>query len=181
MSSDNRQAVVLVPMDDGNAHLYNSIPSRYEITGQLSLRFEDGSWSFVIDHLPRPYAVKTYQNDPLPPHGRHAVFFSMFGGQCTGQVHIAEFWNGMARVEDIRVAEGFRRKGIGRKLMDAAADWAARQGFQVLCLETQSNNAAACRFYSRYGFTLKGADTAVYDTTQNAGETALYWYLPLEQ
>jgi streptothricin acetyltransferase len=169
----------IVRLDDGNGHLYNSVPSRFALCGMLHVSMRDGSLLYEFVEFPPPHPVKTYPDDAYHPRGRHAVFFALAGGQCAGQVHIEEHWNGMARVEDIRVTESCRGRGIGRLLLDAAIAWAREQGFPAVCLETQSNNIAACRFYAAYGFALKGVDVAVYDATASRGEIALYWYLPL--
>jgi streptothricin acetyltransferase len=62
--------------------------------------------------------------------------------------------------------------------MDLAVAWAKAQGLAGLTLETQSNNVPACRFYSRYGFTLGGYDRLLYRALdRDTREVALYWYL----
>lgn len=172
--------LAIVRMDGSNAHLYNSIPSRFEIFGLLRLSIREGLFAYEVDELEAPYAVKIYPDDAHNPTGRNMMFFAMAGSQCAGQIYIREYWNGMACVEDLRVADGFHRMGIGRALMDAAVAWAREQRFPEVCLETQHNNAAACRFYEAYGFRLMGANMAVHDAYPPLkGEIALYWYLPL--
>lgn len=172
--------IAIVPMGNGNERLYNSFPSSFEICGLLRLAIVDGSFSYEIEELAPPYAVKKYSDDPYNSRGRNSVFFAMAGEQCIGQIYIREHWNGMACVEDIRVAEGYHGRGIGRLLMDAAVNWAKGQGFPAVCLETQHNNSQACRFYAAYGFALQGADMAVHNAYPPLkGEIALYWYLTL--
>jgi ribosomal protein S18 acetylase RimI-like enzyme len=46
-------------------------------------------------------------------------------------------------------AEG---RGVARRLLDAADDWAVRSGFQFLLLDVFASNAPARRFYARRGF-----------------------------
>lgn len=166
-------------MGGGNAHLFNSVPSRFEIATRLRVSMRDSAFTYVIEPMDPPHAMKTMPDDPFEPSERYAVNFALSDGKCVGQVYVREYWNGMAHVEDIRVAQGFRKMGIGRKLMDEAVAWAREHGFPSVCLESQDNNADACRFYASYGFVLKGADSSVYDSTPYSGETALYWYLPL--
>jgi streptothricin acetyltransferase len=179
MGSEAGDAVAVIPMGRENAGCYNCVPSRVTLDERLRVSYKEGIFSYRFEELEKPYKVKTYPDDPFVPHGPHAVFFAMAGGECAGQAYIAAHWNGMARIEDIRVAEAFRRKGVGRLLMDAAAHWAKEQGFTAICLETQDNNAAACRFYAAYGFSLGGADSSVYAASPYPDETAIYWYLPL--
>lgn len=46
-------------------------------------------------------------------------------------------------------AEG---RGVAKRLLDAAEDWAARAGFRFLLLDVFASNATARRFYARRGF-----------------------------
>jgi streptothricin acetyltransferase len=51
------------------------------------------------------------------------------------------------------------------------------QGLPGVRLETQSNNVAACRFYERQGFVLKGFDADLYrGEMPGTREIALFWY-----
>ncbi len=52
----------------------------------------------------------------------------------------------------IDVVEQWRRRAVGMALMDAAEDWARRQGFRVICLETAEDNDAAKAFYRKRGY-----------------------------
>jgi ribosomal-protein-alanine N-acetyltransferase len=47
----------------------------------------------------------------------------------------------------VDVVAGWRRRGVGCALMDAAENWALEQGLQILYLETAEDNVAAQRFY----------------------------------
>ncbi len=175
MKPEGKQFII-VEMTAVSIQHYNTVPSQFAIEAIVQVNHEGSRFTIAETKLPQPHQIKIYPNEPWQPHGRHAVYFAMLGSRCTGQVYIQEYWNGMARVEDIRVDEAFRGKGIGRKLMDAAMNWAKAQGFSIVCLETQDINAAACRFYAAYGFVLSGVDYEVYETTGSKGETALYWY-----
>lgn len=55
-------------------------------------------------------------------------------------------------VETLVVAARHRRRGLGRRLMEAAADWARRKGAVELVLTTWTGNAAADAFYARLGY-----------------------------
>lgn len=55
------------------------------------------------------------------------------------------------------VAPTHRRTGLGSKLLDEVYQWAKDLGHSDLHLMTTSTNAAAIRFYQRYGFILTGA------------------------
>ena len=43
-------------------------------------------------------------------------------------------------------------RGVAKRLLDAADDWAARSGFRFLMLDVFASNATARRFYAHRGF-----------------------------
>ncbi|MGN6113539.1 MAG: GNAT family N-acetyltransferase [Luteimonas sp.] len=55
-------------------------------------------------------------------------------------------------LNDLFVAEGARRGGVARALLDAAAAYAREQGAAGLCLETTRDNAAARALYRAAGW-----------------------------
>ena len=71
-------------------------------------------------------------------------------GMCSAQLLISTAAGGWkALVEDVVVAEQFRGQGIGKKLLDALADWAERQGVIRMDLLADCNNSTALDFYER--------------------------------
>ncbi len=89
-------------------------------------------------------------------------------------------WNHTAFIWNILVDRDHRRRGLGRRLMEMAIAWAQSKGYRALCLETQSNNIAACRFYHHMGFRLTGIRDDLYTNRDIArGEVALFWSYPL--
>lgn len=61
-----------------------------------------------------------------------------------------------AMVHALDVREGHRRQGLGRKLLHAAANWAAGQGASRLSLVVTRQNAAARALYARLGMEVVG-------------------------
>lgn len=56
-----------------------------------------------------------------------------------------------AFIEDLVVADPYRRIGIGKRLMDAATDWAKRKQASQLALTVWEGNTAALHFYQKLG------------------------------
>ena len=52
----------------------------------------------------------------------------------------------------IDILEGWRRRGAGTDLMDAAEDWARKARLQAIYLETAEENVAAQSFYEARGY-----------------------------
>ena len=49
---------------------------------------------------------------------------------------------------DIRVADNYKRKGIGQKLINMGILDAKQHGYQQMIIECQNNNVQACKFYN---------------------------------
>lgn len=65
---------------------------------------------------------------------------------AAGSAHLYQMW----------VAAAYRRRGVGRALVDTAAAWARAMGATRLELEVTSNNDAAIRLYEGAGFMTYG-------------------------
>ena len=63
-----------------------------------------------------------------------------------------------AHVADLglMVAEGWRRQGIGRALLEAAIEWARGAGVRKLELHVFPHNEAAIKLYESFGFEREG-------------------------
>jgi aminoglycoside 6'-N-acetyltransferase I len=55
-------------------------------------------------------------------------------------------------VEGWYVAEGLRRRGIGKQLLEAAEDWARGQGCVEMASDTQIDNGLSLRVHESLGF-----------------------------
>lgn len=57
-----------------------------------------------------------------------------------------------AHIDNLVVTEGMRRRGLGRRLVEAAIAWAREQGAAEILLTVWAGNEAAERFYDALGF-----------------------------
>lgn len=107
------------------------------------------------------------------------TFVALDGGRVCGFAAVGYAgWNRRLTIEDIEVSPGHRGRGIGRALMECAAEFARERGAEQLWLEVSSVNAPAVHAYRRMGFTFCGLDTTLYDGTPAAGEQALFMSRP---
>jgi ribosomal-protein-alanine N-acetyltransferase len=67
-----------------------------------------------------------------------------------------------AEIEGLVVDEKYRRQGIGRTLIVACMDWAAKSGASSMRLEVRASNAAALALYRRHGFSAVGRRRGYY-------------------
>lgn len=60
----------------------------------------------------------------------------------------------LAVLSRIEVAEGLRRRGLGRQVMAGLGAWAAGLGADTVCVQVTAHNTAALALYDRLGFTV---------------------------
>jgi aminoglycoside 6'-N-acetyltransferase I len=58
----------------------------------------------------------------------------------------------VAYIEGLFVADGFRYKGYGRQLVQAAEAWARTEGFTQLCSDAELENHPSITFHQSVGF-----------------------------
>ena len=82
-------------------------------------------------------------------------------------------WNRRTVLDAIYVDRGRRQRGVGRQLLTACLERAARDGARHLWLETQDINCDAIAFYERLGFAIVGLDRSLYAAPQSS-EVAIF-------
>jgi streptothricin acetyltransferase len=175
------EQIEIKEVDAANAHDIYTVDSTYEICSRIVPSLKNGVFTFVITESDRIF-YKSYPDDPFDytafMHNPDKVaYLAYLSRQNIGQIIVKRWWNRFAWVDDIRVGRQYRKAGIGKKLMDAAVNWAREHGYPGIMLETQDVNVPACLFYQKYGFTLCGVDNMLYRASLYPSETALFWYL----
>lgn len=69
---------------------------------------------------------------------------------------------GVAEILRMSVANGARRRGVGRRIVDELLATAAEWGVEVVVLETTSSWGEVIEFYLRCGFTITHVDDGVF-------------------
>ena len=92
-------------------------------------------------------------------------------GFCIVHLEVAETVD-VGYVVTIDVAEGFRRKGIGERMLAEGEAWVRRSGGVGMMLHVFVKNAGAVRFYERLGYRRVGGQRGFYGPGIDA---AMYW------
>jgi RimJ/RimL family protein N-acetyltransferase len=117
----------------------------------------DGAWRSVGEERRYLRAIARY------PHA--AVFVAEAGEHVVARLSLARDPHpASAHVADLglMVAASHRRHGIGRALLDAAAEWARGSGIRKLELHVFPHNTAAVALYERFGFEREGVRKGHY-------------------
>ena len=69
----------------------------------------------------------------------------------------------LASLENVAVEMRVRRKGVGRALCEAVAEWCREQGARSLELEVRAGSTGAITLYERLGFVVAGRRRAYYE------------------
>ncbi len=168
-------------INNSNLHNINKIDSTFIVESKLKLKFSEGKFSHEIESV-SPYK-KTYEYEH-PDYSTYidnetrTVFFAFEKKKLVGQIVLLKYWNGYGYINDIRVKDELRGKGIGKALMQKAIEWAKGNNCIGVEVETQNINVKASMFYEKLRFTLGGVDMFRYKNSQKEkDEIALNWYL----
>lgn len=163
-----------------NQHELNRVDGTFTIDSVLDVKatgYGDKLCFIPVTPYEKRYPLDTFDIPKYITATDKIVYFAYVDHVLAGQIVLRRNWNRCAYIEDIAVDRSFRRRGIGKSLVDVARDWTAKQGLPAIMLETQNNNPGACRFYHAYGFKIGGYDQYLYvSLNPKTTEIALFWY-----
>lgn len=116
------------------------------------------TWTSESSPAPTPPPERSFFGPECAPRD---VLVALDHGQIVGYIRIAPPTPlasncHVLEIRGLSVDPGRRRQGIGRTLLDAAAEEAAGRGVRRLTLHVLSHNAAAQAVYARCGFSVEG-------------------------
>jgi putative acetyltransferase len=119
---------------------------------------EDGRWILATDTWRSVSDERRYLRT-VQRHPDAAVFVAEDDGRIVARLSLSRDPHPASKhVADLglMVAERSRRQGIGRMLLDQAAEWARVSGISKLELHVFPWNAAALALYESFGFEREG-------------------------
>lgn len=184
-------------MDRSCFALYDSVSMNVEVHSEYRVRLLDGGLGgLLLEEVPVAPLVKDLSQYERATEYETLFdiatwrFFMAFDGETpvgaltlAGPTEHLYMLNGRTDacvLWDIRVADGYKHRGIGQRLFDMAVAAARETGYRQMIIECQNNNVPACRFYRKQGAVLGKVDRyAYYDDPMLRDETQLIWYLDL--
>ena len=150
----------------------------FPLNGRMIPSLQDGQWQYRIERWEsaqtQTFPEDDYDFETLCRDG--AAFGAYEDGICVGIVVCRQGFFRYDYLENLKVSQTARRKGVGRDLVRACLAYAAERGQQGLYLQAQDNNLSACLFYLKCGFTIGGFDNRVYEGTSQAGKADIIFY-----
>ncbi|GLW63606.1 N-acetyltransferase [Actinomadura rubrobrunea] len=117
------------------------------------------TWSPVHEVVPAPAPDAPFFDESHPADD---VLVAEREGRVIGYVRLVRPYRDLASGAHVRQIQGLavdpdeRRRGVARALVDAACDWAVRQGARRVTLRVLGGNTPARRLYEAAGFTVEG-------------------------
>lgn len=121
--------------------------------------------------FPDPYPMglleQLYKSDPSGFMGVR------IDGKLVGYLICTMRWGGVGHILSVAVDPGYRRRGVGRALIQKALERLRKEGATAVRLEARKSNLGARAFYTALGFKEERELPHYYED----GETAvLMWY-----
>jgi ribosomal protein S18 acetylase RimI-like enzyme len=148
MPDPAEEAVTVRPAQEGDEPAVMALVPRLTEFGPPPWR--DAERMTAVDRRKIADALRAAGEDPV-------VLVAISGGALAGFVHLHSATDHYGEkphghVSDIIVAPNFEGRGVGRRLIAAAQDWALERGFSWLTLSVFEENRRAAALYEGLGF-----------------------------
>jgi ribosomal protein S18 acetylase RimI-like enzyme len=122
------------------------------------------NWSWLSSPAPPPGPEWTFFDERTAPED---VLVALDDGEIAGYVKLGRATpvaasDHVLMVTGLSVAEEFRRRGVGRALLDAAIREATARGARRLTLRVLAPNEPARRLYESAGFVVEGVQRELF-------------------
>lgn len=149
--------------------------------GRMIPSYSNEKWSYTVSKLPADGVTEMCFPDEDYDYGamcENSIFVGAYDGEsCIGLAVLQEDLFKYMYLYDLKVSKTYRRKGVGKLLMEAAGKIAGERGYRGIYCRGQDNNLSACLFYVNTGFQIGGLDTHVYKGTSQEGKADILFYL----
>lgn len=115
----------------------------------------EGFAALVVDTLPE----FGFEHDPeldrdLDDPGKTyaALWIALAGGHVVGSIALRDLGGDAYELKRMYLRSGHRGRGVGKRLLVTALDWARANGVRVVRLDTTERMVAARRLYESEGF-----------------------------
>ncbi len=151
--------------------------------GKVIPTYSDGKWNYSIQLFPDSetsemcFPDENYNYDELI---KNHVFIGAYDGEsCVGLAVLSDYMFKYMYLSDLKVSQKYRKRGIGKELIEKAAEVAHKRNYNGIYTVGQDNNVSACKFYLKAGFEIGGFDNRVYRGTPQENKADIIFYLDI--
>ena len=98
--------------------------------------------------------IEELQEAYFSDEGASGFWVACCGDEVIGMIGVKRTQENIAELRRLRVREDFRRRGVGRRLLEHAIDFCRRHGYLKVILDMRIERASAIAIVEKYGFTL---------------------------
>ena len=153
-----------------------NIPNEpFALWGRMIPALENGVWTYRVqrDAHAREMCFPDYPYAPADG----GIYLGAYDAQtCVGLAVLREEMFRYLYLEDLKVCQAYRRRGVGGMLIDACMRTARDGGKQGVYVVAQDNILSACLFYLRRGFEIGGFNNRVYRGTSQQEKSDIFFY-----
>ena len=118
-----------------------------------------------------PWSYESLHKD-IVENGLAFYVVAQTDGRVCGYVGIWKILD-EGHITNVAVAPEFRRKHIGRAMLEALIDVTSQEGIEKYTLEVRASNQAAIRLYEGLGFKAEGIRPGYYE--DNGEDAVIMW------
>ena len=148
----------------------------FSLWGRMIPSLCDGKWTYAVvknDDV----TEMCFPDLPYDPSRDEAVFLGAYEGEnCVGLAVLRTDMFRYLYLDDLKVDQAYRGRGIGSQLIEACMEEAGRTGKQGVYTVAQDNNLSACLFYLHCGFEIGGFDNRAYRGTVQEHKADIFFY-----
>lgn len=147
--------------------------------GRMIPSYTDGRWGYSVEKSDTETEMRfPDENYSYNDMKEDCVFLGAYDDEnCIGLAIIQEGVFRYMYLYDLKVNRAYRKRGVGKKLIEAAKEVARQKGYAGVYTVGQDDNLGACLFYLKNGFRIGGLDTEVYKGTKQEGKSDILFYL----
>ncbi len=159
-----------------------NIPNEpFSVFGKMIPCYNGEIWSYSVQHFDKSdvfdmcFPNENYDFDAMSDD--HIFIGAYDCDACIGLAILKRDFFKYMYLYDLKVSSAYRRRGIGKMLIEKAKEIALSNGYNGIYLHAQDNNLASCLFYVSCGFYIGGFDNNLYKGTTQEGKSDIIFYL----
>ncbi|MCH8823170.1 MAG: GNAT family N-acetyltransferase [Planctomycetes bacterium] len=135
--------------DIGNVAI---LPAQEEDFAEIRVLFRDGLDEGLVPDNDTGADIEILREAYLPEDGHSNFWVAKHNDYVIGMVGVQKTSPDAAEIRRLRVRKGYRRKGVGAKLMEEALGFCQVQHYLKIILDVRIEREPAIKLFEKFGF-----------------------------